>query len=272
MARTKARAKAKQKVKVKQKVKQQKEEREGEKVIAYAKMVKEAIVSLKDPRGSSLAAIKKYIAAKWQVPAKAIFAGHLRRCLARELGKGTLLKCKQTYKLASVKEAPRRKLKQKPSNKPQYKLTSAKKDYKMVHKVAFKQRRRAKPKLQPQLLVKCGVCRGPISVSAIATGGVLACPTCGWRSDAIPIEVILCTGERHKAVLREATHPGARGFPRGCIFIFKGHHEAHLGDDKFHFSDVVGSTDTTFVRVEGEGRVYRHRCFECSYAMWRAAL
>ena len=96
-----------------------------------AEMVKAAISNLKERKGSSLAAIKKYVVANYKVDAAKI-APFIRRFLKKAVADGKLVQTKGTgasgsFKLSKVKEEKPKKVAKK---KPAAKKPAAKKDKK----------------------------------------------------------------------------------------------------------------------------------------------
>ena len=89
-----------------------------------AEMVKDAVAKLKERNGSSLAAIKKYVAANNKVDIEKL-APFIRRFLKKAVADGKLIQTKGTgasgsFKLAKTKE-------EKPKKKPAAKKPAAKK-------------------------------------------------------------------------------------------------------------------------------------------------
>ena len=108
-----------------------------------AAMVVAAITALKDRKGSSLAAIKKYIAANYKVDA-AKLAPFVRRFLKKAVADGKLTQVKGTgasgsFKLAKV-EKPKKVA------KPKAKKPAAKKVKKAKKPAAKKEKKAKKPK------------------------------------------------------------------------------------------------------------------------------
>mmetsp|Transcript_3848 Transcript_3848/g.9788 ORF Transcript_3848/g.9788 Transcript_3848/m.9788 type:complete len:147 (-) Transcript_3848:601-1041(-) len=104
----------------------------------YERMVKSAIVALKDRTGSSAPAIAKYMAANYKLADG--FSKQLSKILKRYVESGKLVKVKASYKLGSLKsEAKPKKKKVAPKKK-----TAAKK--KVVKKAAPKKKVTKKPK------------------------------------------------------------------------------------------------------------------------------
>merc|ERR1712144_94588 len=85
----------------------------------YEKMVKAALVALKDRTGSSTQAIAKYMKANYDLPEN--FAKSLSRFLKKFVESGKLVKVKASYKLGSLKTEP------KPKKKTPKKTTAPKK-------------------------------------------------------------------------------------------------------------------------------------------------
>merc|ERR1711959_758896 len=75
----------------------------------YEKMVKAALVALKDRTGSSTQAIAKYMKANYDLPEN--FAKSLSRFLKKFVESGKLVKVKASYKLGSLKTEPKPKKK-----------------------------------------------------------------------------------------------------------------------------------------------------------------
>merc|ERR1712216_874527 len=74
----------------------------------YEVMIKEAIVALKDRTGSSTIAIKKYMEANYKL--SETFGTALSKALKRFVESGKLTKVKASYKLGSLKTAPKKKV------------------------------------------------------------------------------------------------------------------------------------------------------------------
>merc|ERR1712144_185378 len=81
----------------------------------YEKMVKAALVALKDRTGSSTQAIAKYMKANYDLPEN--FAKSLSRFLKKFVESGKLVKVKASYKLGSLKTEPKPKKKKAPKKK-----------------------------------------------------------------------------------------------------------------------------------------------------------
>merc|ERR1712190_10954 len=108
----------------------------------YEVMIKEAIVALKDRTGSSTIAIKKYMEAKYKL--SETFGTALSKALKRCVESGKLIKVKESYKLGSLKTAPKKKVvKKKPATK---KKTVAKKKVAKKPKKVVKKPKKAAPK------------------------------------------------------------------------------------------------------------------------------
>merc|ERR1712113_1358244 len=75
----------------------------------YEKMIKAAIVALKDRTGSSSQAIAKYLKANYDLPEN--FTKMLNRMLKKFAESGKLMKVKASYKLGSLKTEPKPKKK-----------------------------------------------------------------------------------------------------------------------------------------------------------------
>lgn len=113
-----------------------------------AAMVVAAITALKDRKGSSLAAIKKYIAANYKVDV-AKLAPFVRRFLKKAVADGKLAQVKGTgasgsFKLGKVEKV--KKVKKPKAKKPAKKVkkVKAKKPAKKVKKPAAKKEKKAK--------------------------------------------------------------------------------------------------------------------------------
>merc|ERR1712019_242264 len=76
--------------------------------VPYEKMIKAAIVALKDRTGSSTPAIAKYMKANYDLPDN--FGKTLNRLLKKFVEDGKLIKVKASYKLGSLKTAPKKKV------------------------------------------------------------------------------------------------------------------------------------------------------------------
>ena len=75
--------------------------------VPYEKMIKAAIVALKDRTGSSTPAIAKYMKANYDLPDN--FGKTLSRLLKKFVEDGKLVKVKASYKLGSLKAEPKKK-------------------------------------------------------------------------------------------------------------------------------------------------------------------
>merc|ERR1712216_998250 len=75
--------------------------------VPYEKMIKAAIVALKDRTGSITPAIAKYMKANYDLPEN--FGKTLSRLLKKFVEDGKLVKVKASYKLGSLKAAPKKK-------------------------------------------------------------------------------------------------------------------------------------------------------------------
>merc|ERR1712207_60842 len=106
----------------------------------YEKMVKAALVALKDRTGSSTQAIAKYMKANYDLPEN--FAKSLSRFLKKFVESGKLVKVKASYKLGSLKTEP------KPKKKKVVKKKAPKK------KAAPKKKVAKKPKKPKKKVVK----------------------------------------------------------------------------------------------------------------------
>merc|ERR1712219_49209 len=91
----------------------------------YEKMVKAALVALKDRTGSSTQAIAKYMKANYDLPEN--FAKSLSRFLKKFVESGKLVKVKASYKLGSLKTEPKPKKKKVAKKKAPKKTTAPKK-------------------------------------------------------------------------------------------------------------------------------------------------
>jgi hypothetical protein len=113
-----------------------------------ADMVRAAIVSLKDRKGSSLMAIKKYIQAKYKVD-MVVIAPFIRRCLKKGVVDGSLKQASGTgasgrFRVGKAKKAkkPKKAKKAKKAKKPK----KAKKAKKAKKPKAKKAKKAKKPK------------------------------------------------------------------------------------------------------------------------------
>merc|ERR1711959_124425 len=91
----------------------------------YEKMVKAALVALKDRTGSSTQAIAKYMKANYDLPEN--FAKSLSRFLKKFVESGKLVKVKASYKLGSLKTEPKPNKKKVAKKKAPKKTTAPKK-------------------------------------------------------------------------------------------------------------------------------------------------
>ena len=115
---------------------------------SYEVMIKEAIVALKDRTGSSTIAIKKYMEAHYKLSDN--FGTNLSKALKRCVENGKLVKVKASYKLGSLKTAPKKTaakkktvVKKKPATK---KKTVVKKKVAKKPKKVVKKPKKAAPK------------------------------------------------------------------------------------------------------------------------------
>ena len=115
-------------------------------------MVAAAIAALKDRKGSSLAAIKKYIAANYKVDVVKL-SPFIRKALKKGVEKKTLVQVKASYKLGKVEKPkkpkkPKKKKPKKPkkAKKPKAKKPKVKKAKKPAAKKAKSPKKAAKPK------------------------------------------------------------------------------------------------------------------------------
>merc|ERR1712223_1630884 len=83
-------------------------------------MVKAAIKALADKKGSSLAAIKKYVAANYKVDIVKI-APHIRKALKKGVEAKTLIQVKGSYKVAKEEKVKKPKVKKPKAKKPKAK-------------------------------------------------------------------------------------------------------------------------------------------------------
>merc|ERR1711988_1399686 len=104
-------------------------------------MVKAAIKALGDKKGSSLAAIKKYVAANYKVDIVKI-APHIRKALKKGVETKALIQVKGSYKAA--KEEKAKKLKVKKAAKSPKKKAAAKPKKASPKKAAAKPAKKAK--------------------------------------------------------------------------------------------------------------------------------
>merc|ERR1711974_492568 len=116
-------------------------------------MVKAAIKALADKKGSSLAAIKKYVAANYKVDIVKI-APHIRKALKKGVETKALIQVKGSYKAAKeekvkkpkVKKAPPKRAAAKPAKKAKTPKKAAKPAKKPAAKKAPAKKAAAKPK------------------------------------------------------------------------------------------------------------------------------
>ena len=125
-----------------------------------AAMVSAAIAALKDRKGSSLPAIKKYVAATYKVDIEKL-APFIRRFLKKAVADGTLVQTKGTgangsFKIAAAvkPEKPKAPKKKKPAATPTKKKAAKKtatpKKKKVVKKTATKSKKEKKPAKSPK--------------------------------------------------------------------------------------------------------------------------
>merc|ERR1712012_768094 len=109
-------------------------------------MVKAAIKALKERNGSSLAAIKKYIAANYKVDVVKI-KHFITKALKKGVDAKTIIKVKASYKLAKEEKKPKAKKPKakKPKAKKPAKKAAAKKSPKKAAKKAKTPKKAAKP-------------------------------------------------------------------------------------------------------------------------------
>merc|ERR1712242_620952 len=105
-------------------------------------MIAAAIKALKERNGSSLAAIKKYIAATYKVDVVKL-APFIRKALKKGVEAKKLIKVKASYKLAKEEKKPKAK-------KPKAKKPKAKKPAKKAAKPAAKKPAAKKAKATPK--------------------------------------------------------------------------------------------------------------------------
>merc|ERR1711979_32472 len=103
-------------------------------------MVKATIKALADKKGSSLAAIKKYVAANYKVDIVKI-APHIRKALKKGVETKALIQVKGSYKAAKEEKVKKPKVK-----KPKAKKPKAKKAAKSPKKKAAAKPKKASPK------------------------------------------------------------------------------------------------------------------------------
>merc|ERR1712018_328199 len=106
-------------------------------------MIAAAIKALKERNGSSLAAIKKYIAATYKVDVVKL-APFIRKALKKGVEAKKLIKVKASYKLAKEEKKP--KAKKPKAKKPKAKKPKAKKVKKSPKKAAKKPAAKKTPK------------------------------------------------------------------------------------------------------------------------------
>eukprot|EP00213_Chloropicon_mariensis_P007071 CAMPEP_0197475492 /NCGR_PEP_ID=MMETSP1309-20131121/6936_1 /TAXON_ID=464262 /ORGANISM="Genus nov. species nov., Strain RCC998" /LENGTH=133 /DNA_ID=CAMNT_0043015537 /DNA_START=213 /DNA_END=614 /DNA_ORIENTATION=+ len=116
----------------------------------YEKMVKAALVALKDRTGSSTQAIAKYLKANYDLPEN--FAKSLSRFLKKFVESGKLVKVKASYKLGSLKTEPKPKKKKVVKKKAPKKKVAKKKAPKKT--TAPKKKVAKKPKKPKKKVVK----------------------------------------------------------------------------------------------------------------------
>merc|ERR1712173_72778 len=83
-------------------------------------MVKASIKALADKKGSSLAAIKKYVAANYKVDIVKI-APYIRKALKKGVEAKTLIQVKGSYKVAKEEKVKKPKVKKPKAKKPKAK-------------------------------------------------------------------------------------------------------------------------------------------------------
>merc|ERR1719423_572013 len=89
-------------------------------------MVSAAVAALKDKKGSSLHAIKKYIAATYKVNEKSS-SGYTRTAVSKMVKSGALKQVKGCFKLAEKPKAAKKPAAKKAAKKPAAKKPAAKK-------------------------------------------------------------------------------------------------------------------------------------------------
>merc|ERR1711994_113344 len=109
-------------------------------------MIAAAIKALKERNGSSLAAIKKYIAATYKVDVVKL-APFIRKALKKGVEAKKLIKVKASYKLAKEEKKP--KAKKPKAKKPKAKKPKAKKVKKSPKKPAAKKAKTPKKAAKP---------------------------------------------------------------------------------------------------------------------------
>merc|ERR1712012_862102 len=110
-------------------------------------MIAAAIKALKERNGSSLAAIKKYIAATYKVDVVKL-APFIRKALKKGVEAKKLIKVKASYKLAKEEKKP--KAKKPKAKKPKAKKPKAKKVKKSPKKAAKKAAKKPAAKKTPK--------------------------------------------------------------------------------------------------------------------------
>merc|ERR1712039_276735 len=117
-----------------------------------ATMVKASVTALKERNGSSLPAIKKYIAANYKVDIVKLNR-FVNKALKNMAEKGELTKVKGSYKLSKAKEEKKPKAKKPAAKKPAAKKSAAKKatpKKKTAAKKAPKAAKKPAPKKTPK--------------------------------------------------------------------------------------------------------------------------
>merc|ERR1712156_504901 len=114
-------------------------------------MVKASIKALADKKGSSLAAIKKYVAANYKVDIVKI-APHIRKALKKGVEAKTLIQVKGSYKVAKEEKVKKPKVKKPKAKKPKAKKAakSPKKTAKPAKKPAAKKAPAKKAAAKPK--------------------------------------------------------------------------------------------------------------------------
>merc|ERR1712001_405833 len=108
-------------------------------------MIAAAIKALKERNGSSLAAIKKYIAANYKVDVVKL-APFIRKALKKGVESKKLIKVKASYKLSKEEKKPKKVVKKKAAKKPKKPKTPKKKAAKKTPKKAAKAKKPAAKK------------------------------------------------------------------------------------------------------------------------------
>merc|ERR1712110_42583 len=108
-------------------------------------MVKAAIKALADKKGSSLAAIKKYVAANYKVDIVKI-APHIRKALKKGVETKALIQVKGSYKAAKEEKVKKPKVKKPKAKKAKTPKKAAKPAKKPAAKKAPAKKAAAKPK------------------------------------------------------------------------------------------------------------------------------